>query len=74
MSLWCVHAIDGVSWTHGVLCVHGELVGQSILHTMMLHAKGVAFDLTLECQGNEGNDSLASGGDNIGMLIQGGAL
>ena len=25
------------------LCVHGELVGQSILQTMMFHAKGGAF-------------------------------
>ena len=60
-----MHAIDGVSWTHGVLCVHGELVGQSILQTMMLHAKGKAFGL-LRMSRIKGNDSLTNGVDNKG--------
>ena len=46
-SVCSVHAIDRVSWTYGILCVLGELVGQSILQTMMFHAKGEAFGLRM---------------------------
>ena len=40
-----MHAIDSISWTYGVLCVHEELVALSILHTMMFIVKGGAFGL-----------------------------